>query len=84
LASLEELKDLVREKVEVERWTQAKLSSYLQQLYPGSRGFGVRSLERFCSAKGIHKTSRLCEQKVDTAVSDAIAKVCSLFYYLIR
>jgi len=84
MASLQELEDLVREKVEIEQWTHAKLSSYLQQLYPGSRGFSVRSLERFCSTKGIHKISRLCEQEVDTAVSDAIAKVCSLFYYLIR
>jgi len=28
MASLEELEDLVREKVEIERWTHAKLSSY--------------------------------------------------------
>ena len=76
MASLEGLEDIVREKVETERWTHEQLSNYLQQLYPGIRGFSVRSLERFCSTNGIHKTSRLSGQEVDAAVSDAIAKVC--------
>ena len=75
MASLEELEDLIREKVETERWTHRRLSAYLQHMYRGQRGFSVRSLERFCSAKGIHKTSRLSAQEVDTAVSDSIAKV---------
>ena len=75
MATLEELEDLIREKVETERWTHRRLSAYLQHMYCGQRGFSVRSLERFCSAKGIHKTSRLSAQEVDTAVSDSIAKV---------
>ena len=75
MASLEVLEALIREKVESEKWSHRRLSTYLQQLYPGERGFSVRSLERFCSAKGIHKTSRLSEPEIDTAVSDNITKV---------
>ena len=35
----------------------------------------MRSLERFCSERGLHKTSRLSAREVDAAVSDAVAKV---------
>ena len=79
MASLEELEDFIREKIETERWTHRRLSAYLQQVYCGGRGFSVRSLQRFCSAKGIHKTSRLSAQEIDTAVSDSIAKVSVMF-----
>ena len=78
MAALEGLKDFIREKLEKERWTHAQLSTYLQQTYPGQRGFSIRSLERFVSENGIHKTSRLSDEDLDGAVDGAIAMVCRL------
>lgn len=75
MAALEELEETVRDKVVKEGWTYSRLSKHLQQLYPGIRGFSVRSLERFCGAHCIHRTSRLKAQQVDTIVAGAIAKV---------
>ena len=75
MAALEGLEDFIREKIEKEHWTHKELSAHLQHAYPGQRGTSVRSLERFCSVKGIHKTARLSTQHLDEVVSDAIAKV---------
>ena len=81
---LQGLEDFIREKVENGRWTHAKISAHLQQAYPGERGFSFRSLERFCRAKGIHKTARLSEQELDEAVAGAIAKVMMMFSFVNR
>ena len=75
MAALEELEDTVRDKVVKEGWTYSKLSKHFQELYPGRKSFSVRSLERFCAAKCIHRTSRLKAEQVDTVVAGAIAKV---------
>ena len=75
MANLEGLEAFIRKKVEKERWTHVKLSAFLRESYPGMRGVSIRSMERFCSVKGIHKSSRLSKQQLDEAVSDAIAKV---------
>lgn len=75
MASLDNSESFIRRKVEKEGWTHAKLSNHLQGLYPESKGFSVRSLQRFCSEKNIHKTSRLGAQEVDVVVADAVAKV---------
>ena len=75
MAGLEHLESLIREKVEKERWTHDRLSDFLQRAYPGVRGLSVRSLQRFCSEKGIHKTARISEQELDRVVADAVAKV---------
>ena len=73
--SLDGLEEFVREKVEKERWTHSKISEHLQQAYPGVKGFSVRSLQRFCSDKGIRKTARLSEQELDEAVAGAVSQV---------
>ena len=73
--SLSSLYDIIREKIEVYRWTHKQLSDFLQQLYPGSTGYSVRSVERFCSEAGMHRTSRLDQYHVDTHVREAIQKV---------
>ena len=75
MARLQHLEDFIREKVEKERWTHARLSAFLQQEYPGERGFGVRSQQNFCSEKDFHKTARVSSQDLDQTVSDAVAKV---------
>ncbi len=85
MAALEGLEDYIREKIEKERWTHSQLSAHLLHIYPGLRGTSIRSLERFCSAKGIHKTARLSTQQLDQAVADAVAKVscymCMCLFY---
>lgn len=73
---LDELEDYIREKVVSEQWTHKKLSDFFQQTYPGEKGFSVRSLERFCSERDIHKTPRIRSDDLDVAVDDAIKKVC--------
>ncbi len=75
MAALEGLEGYIREKVEQERMTHAQLRDHLQGLHPGARGFSVHSLERFCSAKSIHKTARPSDQRLDDAVAGAIAQV---------
>lgn len=75
MAALHSLEDIVRDKVENEQWTHARLSTYLQQLYPGERGFSVRSLVRFCQEKVIHKTPRLSGQELEELVADNVDKV---------
>ena len=52
-----------------------KLSAFLWESYPGLRGVSIHSWERFCSVKGIHKSSRLGKPQLAEAVSDAITKV---------
>ena len=78
MSALDGLEDVVREKIENEQWTFQKLSDHLEQLHPGKKGFGVRSLKRFCNLKNIHKTSRLNSQVLDRVVSGAVAKVRNL------
>ncbi len=69
------LEPLIKEKIDNELWTHVELSAFLNNRYPGRKGFSVRSLERFCSAKRIHRTGRVGTECLDVAVSDAIAKV---------
>ena len=82
MAALEGLEDLIREKIEQDRWSHAQLSDFLKHSYPGVQGFSIRSIQRFCQEKNIHKTSRVTEQELDEAVSDAVSRVCSLLQYV--
>ena len=82
MAALEGLEDLIREKVEQDRWSHAQLSDFLKQSYPGVQGFSIRSIQRFCQEKNIHKTARVTDQELDEAVSDAVSRVCSLLQYV--
>ena len=75
MTSLENFEGFIRDKIERERWTHKKTSRYFMERYPGQRGFSVRSVERFCSNKGIHKTSRIDEQSLDGAVLNATSLV---------
>lgn len=75
MSALDFFEGYIRDKIVKERWTHVKLSVHLQRLYPTMKGLSVRSLQRFCQEKDIHKTSRLKSTEVDAAVADAIAKV---------
>ena len=73
--SLDQLKDFIEEKIVAERWTHSQLNQYLIKKWPMSRGFSVRSLERFCSKHNIHKTSRATDSAITHAASTAVKKV---------
>ena len=73
--NLDDMEDFIREKVMKDKWTHRELSDHLKQTYPSQKGFSIRSLERFCSSKDIHKTARIKENDLDIVVEDAIDKV---------
>ena len=75
MAALEQFEDFVREKIVVERCTHKQISDELQQSFPGKKGFSVRSVERFCSNKGISKTCDIDDQDLDEVVSSAVLQV---------
>ena len=73
--SLDELEDFVCEKIEQEHMTHGKLIEMLCSRYPGVRSFSIRSIERFCQEKGIHKTSRLSQDDIKDVVAAGVTKV---------
>ena len=73
--SLDVHEDFIRDKVERDHMTHGKISELLATRFPGVRGFSIRSIERFCEEKGIHKTSRLSQAEVEHAVAAGVAKV---------
>lgn len=75
MAALEQYEDFVREKVEIDKYTHKQLSDELQQSFPGERGFSVRSVERFCSEKGIKKMCDIDDHELDEVVSSAVLQV---------
>lgn len=81
LVTLSALEEYVRDQVERHGWTHQKLSDHLKEIYPGVKGFSVRSIERFCQEKNIHKTSRLKPRQVDTLVAGAISEVSNSNQY---
>ncbi|XP_065891603.1 uncharacterized protein [Dysidea avara] len=72
---LDELEEFIREKIEKERWTHKRMSLHLQYKYPSRKGLSVRSLERFCRERNIHKTSRLTKPELDEVVAAAVSEV---------
>ncbi len=75
MSALEGFEDYIREKVEKDRMTHAQLCDHLKGLYPGERGFSIRSLERFYSRKGMAKTTKPSDHQLDEGVAGAIAQV---------
>ena len=75
MAKMEQFEQFIREKIVDERWSHGQLKEYFTGQFPGEKGFSIRSIERFCRSKHIHKTSRAGTEIVDEAVSEAVAKV---------
>ena len=73
MEKLELLKEYVHYKIEIDHLIHYKLSQKLQQVYPGERGFSVRSIERFCSHESISKMSRVSDEMLDEVISEAVA-----------
>ena len=71
MSALKDFEDFIRDKIEKERWTHKQISA---------QGFSVRSVETFCSYKGIHKTSRMDDNKLDEAVSNATDMVNTVYH----
>ncbi len=46
------------------------------------KGISIRSLQRFCSDKGIHKTAQASTEAVDDAVVEAVAKVMNWVWFI--
>ena len=80
---LAEQESFIRRRIEIEHATYKQLSEELQMMMPGVRGCSVCSLERFCSEKGICKTTRLSDKQVERVVAGAIAKVCLHVTYIL-
>ena len=71
MSALKDFKDFIRDKIKKERWTHKQISAFLEENHPGQRGFSVRSMETFCSYKGIHNMSQINDNKLDEAISNA-------------
>ncbi len=71
MCSLGEFEDFIRKKVEKDMWTHKKISDFLSVNYRGKRGFSIRSVQRFCTDRSIHKTSRINDHELCDAVSRA-------------
>ena len=69
-----EVEQFIRESRENGK-TLKEISDSLQDLYPGQRGFSVRSVERFCQQHDIHKTSQLQSAELCRVVATAVSQV---------
>jgi len=75
MASLDNFEEFVKEKVEIYKCTHQQVSDELKTLFPGERGFSLRSVERFCCEKEIKKTTEIDDQQLDDVISEAVRQV---------
>ena len=75
MSSLDPFEDFIRDRVEKERWSHARISAVLKENYPECRGLSERSVLRFCLRKGIHKMPRINNEQLDKAVCRATEMV---------
>ena len=80
MALLDEFEEFVRVKVEVDKCTHQQISDELKSSFPGERGFSLRSIERFCSEKGIKKITNIDDQQLGEVISDAVMQVLVYTY----
>ncbi|XP_065894563.1 uncharacterized protein [Dysidea avara] len=73
--ALDDFEEFVRHKVEVEKMTHPKLRDLFQEQFPGEKGFSLRSIEKFCSERGIKKTTKIDDDDLDEIVSRAVSCV---------
>ena len=71
-----DVESFIRTKIEGENFTHQRLSDSLQKIFPGQKGFSIRSLQRYCASKDIHKTSRLNKNDLDEIVEESVNEVC--------
>lgn len=73
-------KHFIREAIETNKWTHKMISDYFKENYQDERGLSVRSVQRFCARKEIHKTNRISDEVLDEVVSVATKKVRNATY----
>ena len=56
--------------------TYKEISDILQQLYPGKRGFSLRSVERYCCQHGL--TFRIHQTTVNGIVAESVQSVSKI------
>ena len=82
--SLGDLEDHIRTRIQKDRYTHKEVSDCLHRKYPGVRGFSVRSIERFCRDREIHKTTKISVAALDRVVTNAVEKVGSVRKLLVK
>ena len=75
MSALNSFEDFIRQKIERDHATHHQICEELTSTFPGKLGFSVRSIQRFCKEKNIHKTSRLSASEVKSAVQEAVLEV---------
>ena len=75
--SLDPLEDFVWKKIEEEGWSQLQLSDYLKTEFgtTSTKGYSVRSIQRFCQERDIHRTARMPEVELQKTVKQAVSEV---------
>ena len=79
-STLDQFEDFFRQKVEKDHTTHAQMSKDLKTTFPEKRGFSVGNVTRLCTYHNIHKTSRMLQDEVDHAVSQAVLKALGLLH----
>ena len=72
--------DLIKDLICVQKKTYAEISSYLQERYPGEKGFSRRSVQRYCSARSI--SARVRQEDINSMVADAVQEVSRAVNFL--
>lgn len=75
ISNIPGIKDTLYEKIVTRRMTYCQISQELQQLYPNIKGISARSIRRYCSDNGLHRTSRLTDHELDRVVTTSTSKV---------
>ncbi len=75
MESIPGLCNIIRHEVLVAKETRAQISQELQDSFLGQRGFGIRSIRRFCENHDIHSSSQLTELQINMIVTSGVSKV---------
>ena len=90
MATLNEMDGVEKfiEELMLQGKTHREISEVLRSLYPGQKGFSLRSVERFCSQHDMpRRTSRLAPCDLNRVVATAVSQVrinCMRASYLLR
>ena len=78
------LEEYVRERIEKDTVTHARISEELKRSHPGVCGLdlSMRSIQCFCQEKQISKSSKLPQAVLELAVKNAVLKVICMYAYL--
>ena len=84
LVTLYDLDGFVKKGLLFERKTYEQISEELKGMYPGTRGFSVRSIKRFCLKKGYRKYSCPSDMELDIVVANSVLEVRIALYDVLK